>query len=221
MIYATGDIHGDINRFRQKEIKALKKGDTLLVCGDFGFVWDGSKAERRQLDWIARQRYQTLFVDGTHDNLDLLEQYPIIDFCGGKARQIGKRLFYLLRGEIYEIEGKRIFAMGGGESEDMDIRTPGVSWWPNELPSTEEFSRARENLEKAGNRVDYLVTHECSTTIRDFLQMDHLHITQLGVFFDEVAQQCAFSRWVFGCYHADKPIPPSYHALYRTILKLN
>ena len=38
MIYITGDIHGDLSRFKDKRIKKLKKGDTLIVCGDFGFM---------------------------------------------------------------------------------------------------------------------------------------------------------------------------------------
>lgn len=46
MIYFTGDLHGDYDRFKSKELKKLKKGDTLIVCGDFGFLWDGSKKEQ-------------------------------------------------------------------------------------------------------------------------------------------------------------------------------
>lgn len=47
MIYFTGDLHGDYDRFKSKELKKLKKGDTLIVCGDFGFLWDGSKKNSR------------------------------------------------------------------------------------------------------------------------------------------------------------------------------
>ena len=38
MVYITGDMHGDQSRFNTKEIKALQPGDTLIICGDFGFV---------------------------------------------------------------------------------------------------------------------------------------------------------------------------------------
>ena len=72
MIYVTGDVHADLGRFKGKAAKKLKKGDTLIVCGDFGFVWDGSKKEQRVLKWLGRRRYSVLFVEGTHDNLDLL-----------------------------------------------------------------------------------------------------------------------------------------------------
>ena len=49
MIYITGDLHGDLERFKEKNMKQLKPGDTLLVCGDFGFIWDGSKQEKAAL----------------------------------------------------------------------------------------------------------------------------------------------------------------------------
>ena len=47
MVYITGDMHGDQNRFNTKEIKQLQPGDTLIICGDFGFIWNGSKKERK------------------------------------------------------------------------------------------------------------------------------------------------------------------------------
>ena len=75
MIYVTGDLHGDLQRFKEKAIRRLGRGDFLLCCGDFGFVWDGSAAEEKVLSWIGKRRFTTLFVDGCHDNLDLLARY--------------------------------------------------------------------------------------------------------------------------------------------------
>ena len=45
MIYVTGDTHGIASRFDDPRLKKLGRGDTLIVCGDFGFLWDGSKDE--------------------------------------------------------------------------------------------------------------------------------------------------------------------------------
>ena len=50
MVYLTGDTHGDIQRFKQGKLRWLGKKDTVVVLGDFGFVWDGSAAERKRLD---------------------------------------------------------------------------------------------------------------------------------------------------------------------------
>lgn len=76
MVYVTGDIHGDITRFSEKELKLLKKQDTLIICGDFGFIWNGSKSEQRTLKQLNKSPYTIAFLDGTHENFDLLEEYP-------------------------------------------------------------------------------------------------------------------------------------------------
>lgn len=106
VIYVTGDLHGDIERFADKAIKKLKKGDTLIVLGDFGFLWSGDKAEQKHLKWLTKRRYRILFIDGCHENFDLLRDYPVEDFMGGRARHIGGNLYYIQRGSILEIEGK-------------------------------------------------------------------------------------------------------------------
>ena len=41
MIYITGDTHGRIDRICGNEaLSALGEGDHLIVCGDFGFVFE-------------------------------------------------------------------------------------------------------------------------------------------------------------------------------------
>ena len=43
MIYITGDIHGDPTRFSKEafpEQSKMTKEDYVIVCGDFGLVWD-------------------------------------------------------------------------------------------------------------------------------------------------------------------------------------
>ena len=158
MIYFTGDLHGDYDRFKSKELKKLKKGDTLIVCGDFGFLWDGSKKEQSILKKIEKLKYQVLFLEGTHDNLDLIAQYPLEEWNGGKVRRISKSVLKLERGSVFTIEGKRLFVFGGGESPEMDLRTADGTWWPQELPTIEEVMLAREELAKYDNQVDCIVT---------------------------------------------------------------
>ena len=87
MVYLTGDTHGDIQRFKQGKLRWLGKKDTVVVLGDFGFVWDGSAAERKRLDWLRKRPYTILFLDGSHENYDLLAQYPETELFGGRVRQ--------------------------------------------------------------------------------------------------------------------------------------
>ena len=93
MIYITGDTHNVID-FQKLSFKNwpqsrhLTHHDYLIVAGDFGVPWDNSSTDRKLLDWYDNRPYTVLFVDGNHENFDLLEQYPIIDKFGGKVSKI-------------------------------------------------------------------------------------------------------------------------------------
>ena len=218
MLYVTGDIHADIRRLKGRAAKQLKKGDILLVCGDFGFLWDGSPKELRLLDWLGKRPYQILFVEGTHDNIDLLSGYPEETLYGGQVRRVSGNCCQLLRGECYEIEGKRVLALGGGESTDMDIRVEGETWWSRELPSAEELAHARETLASLNQQVDYIITHSVAPTVNKFLDREQMQINLLLAFLNEISETVQFKRWYFGSCHLDKAIPPKYCAVYQEIL---
>ncbi|MDR0530667.1 MAG: metallophosphoesterase [Oscillospiraceae bacterium] len=224
MIYVTGDIHGDFGRFRSPETRQLKKGDTLLICGDFGFLWDGTKAEQTLLKKIGKLKYRVCFIDGVHENFSLLNQFPAEEFCGGQARQISGNLWHLMRGEIYTMEGKRIFTMGGGVSPDDDFRAPDDNRLRWEIPSKEELNRALDNLRRAGT-VDYIVTHEPPMRVKSFLQLKQnantSDVTGLNTFFEEIGKLCSFRRWFFGSMHVDKLIASTHAAVFRKVLRMD
>lgn len=53
--------------------------------------------------------------------------------------KIYDNLYHLMRGQIYNIDGKSVFTMGGGESPDIDIRSENDGWSRDEIPSQEEL----------------------------------------------------------------------------------
>ena len=72
-IFITGDTHGDFSRLLPAafhEQRDLTKEDYLIICGDFGSVWDGGDAEQQWLDWLETRSFTTLFVSGNHENFD-------------------------------------------------------------------------------------------------------------------------------------------------------
>lgn len=220
MIYITGDLHGDMGRFKSKAARKLKKGDTLIICGDFGFIWEGTKKEESRLKKLGKHKYNVLFIEGTHDNLELIQKYPLEDWNEGKVRRIYGNLMKLERGSIFNIEDKSIFVFGGGESIDLEERIKDNHWWQQELPNEDELSVAKENLESCGNTVDYIITHECSSKIKSFIDMKSDHINLMTAFFDHVSESVTYKGWYFGCYHMDKLIPPHYHAMFQQLEKL-
>ncbi len=218
LIYVTGDMHGDFSRFNSKAIRKLKKGDTLIICGDFGFIWDGSKKEKAILERIGKFRFSVLFVDGCHENFDLLKEYEISEWNGGKARIISGGLVHLMRGEVYTIEGKKIFTFGGGQSTDRDLRRLGKSWWEEEVSSEDDINNGIANLEKCDYIVDYVVTHEPPYSIQEFMGMSNPH--NFGVM-EQLKNNGKFKKWFFGSQHVNKKIPPRFYALFKKVEKLD
>lgn len=220
MVYVTGDMHGDLSRFKHKALRRLKKNDTLIVCGDFGFLWDGGKAEQRLLKWIGKRRYHVLFVEGSHDNYNLLLNYPKTPWNGGEVRRISGRLMHLCRGCVFQIDGHSVFAFGGGEDDDRDFHSNQGNWWKEELPEPWEIEQARKNLADCGNQVDYIVTHQSSRKIKALLAIGDNEANVLDIFLDEVRRDVRFKRWFFGGFHLDKVIPPGEVALFQSFMEM-
>ncbi len=219
MIYVTGDMHGDIERFSERALKKLRAEDTLIVLGDFGFIWQGGEQEEKNLEFIRNRRFQVLFLDGTHENHDLLANYPTAEYCGGIVRDLGGNLKQLMRGEIYEIEGKSIFALGGGQSEDIEFRKEGVSWWPSELPSTEQIEAARNKI-KARKAVDFIVTHDAPHKLRTAIIGEDKEANRLGKLLDEIMLTVKYQNWYFGCYHLDRKLTRTHYAVYQRVIEI-
>lgn len=212
-------MHGDAGRFKDRGIKRLRRGDLLLVCGDFGFLWNGSAEEKKLLRKLGRQQFTTLFVDGTHDNLPLIRRYPEEQQFGGRVRRLDGNVLYVERGEVLELEGQRFFFLGGGASADMDERIASGTWWQEELPTQQELEAARQNLERYGYTVDYIITHQPSDRLRVFLDGSQEQITPLGAFLTQLEKECSFKQWYFGQLHQDKKIPPRHRMLFQSVVQ--
>lgn len=221
MIYFTGDIHGDTERLSRANLNMMKSGDTLIVCGDFGFIWNNDKSENKIINSLSKRNYNICFVDGIHENFDILNSLPITEWNGGKVHKISGNIFHLMRGQIYTIEGKKLFAMGGGEDTDLDLDDEDDISEHKEIPTASELLSGVAAMESCGYKVDYIVTHEPPATTRDFLLLSEnktLRVTALGAYLDELSQQTEYSKWFFGSMHIDKFISASQVALFRNIV---
>lgn len=175
-IYVTGDVHGRAeygsSRFAFKNWplgRTLTRDDVVIVAGDFGFVWDGSNAEKYWLNWLESKPWTTCFVDGNHENHHALANLPVREWNGGLVHEARPHVLHLMRGEVFDIGGLTVLAMGGAASNDRQCRREGRSWWPEEMPSEEEMERCRASLDRVGWKVDYVVTHEAPAALAEGL----------------------------------------------------
>lgn len=253
MIYITGDCHSDFRKFSADifpEQKEMTKRDYMIICGDFGGIWyqEGSghmREEKYWLDWLEEKPFTTLFVDGNHENFQRLYSFPVEEWNGGRVHKIRPSVMHLMRGEIFVLENKKIFAFGGASSHDiadgiltMDekgnwrriakqwnkqhkmYRVRDLSWWEQELPTQEEMNHGLDILNKNHYEVDYIVSH-CCPRQTEILFSDGLYKPDiLTRYFDVVAEKTKFQKWFFGHYHDNRQIMRDYILLYEQIIRI-
>ncbi|MDR2558606.1 MAG: metallophosphoesterase [Oscillospiraceae bacterium] len=229
LIYITGDTHGDLARF--KKCKQLRKGDFLIICGDFGFIWNSCKKEKKLLKKLGKRKYHILFVDGIHENFAELNTYPGEEWNGGNTRRISGNLRYLMRGEVFTLGRKTVLAFGGGgqldESENAKyIDEEGGGKTPEELaaehpeiPKDEDYRNGLRSLAKHGGRVDYIVSHEAPSKIAELLELPNSDKSRPNAFLDILGDSCTFERWFFGEHHVNRVVPSKYYALFDRVMR--
>ncbi len=226
MIFITGDVHGeyDLRKFGKEEFplqSELTKNDYMIICGDFGFLWDESKTEKYWLKWLDQKPWTTLWIDGNHENYTLLSRYRIEDWHGGKIQKISDSIYHLCRGSIFTIEGKKIFTFGGAESHDKQFRVPGLTYWPEEMPSLREMISGAENLDFSGWRTDIVITHSLPTFILQELGMTDIYAPNaLTEYFQKINHKLDFDMWFSGHYHRNMKCTRRHFMIFDTIVQI-
>lgn len=228
MIYVFGDTHGSLELDKVTdyfEIECLQhsltKEDYLIILGDAGICWDDGPKD----EWV-RQTLQdlpvtTLWLDGNHENFPLIQEYPEIKWHGGKVHQIAPDILHLMRGYCYEIDGKTFWTFGGGFSVDRAYRIQSINWWPEEMPSEEEYRRGMESLEKNQYKVDYILTHTAPRKVVEEICPDIMPGEEsLQNYLQEVAEKTDFTKWYFGHWHMDVEVGEQYAGLLYNCCKI-
>lgn len=250
MVYVTGDCHGDFRRFSTSifpEQKEMTKNDFVIILGDFGGIWSGSKEEKYWLDWLNDKPFTTLFVDGNHENFNMLFTFPVVDFHGGKAHKIRDNIYHLMRGYVFDICDKKFFTFGGASSHDIQdgildpndfvdmddfrdtyrrwqkygkmFRVRGVSWWDQEMPNDEELERGRQSLQSVNNEVDFVISHCAPQEVASVIGFTDRD--KLTWYFNQLLWDgLKFTKWLFGHYHTNKQIMGKFICLYEQMIRI-
>ena len=254
MIYITGDTHADyehrLSTASFPEQREMTKEDCVIIAGDFGGVWcqPGTKdcrAEAHQLDALDRRPFTTLWVPGNHENYDRLmsDEFETKEWHGGQVKVIRSTVLMLMRGEMYEIEGRKFFAFGGAQCHDVDdgildsedpdwkekarhlqrtgrylFRVKGLSWWEQEMPTEEEYQHGRETLDRQGWQCDFVITHAAPESLQKKMGIDEEN--ELSLYLEEIRQKLDYRYWFFGHYHDDGWVTEKDILLYHQIVRV-
>lgn len=197
-----------------------------------------SDDDREVLAWYEDQPWTTLFVDGNHENHDVIDTLPVTERWSGKVQVVPgfPHVVHLMRGEVYDLPlgggtTTRCFVMGGAESTDRWCRTEGVNWWAREMPSDEEYENAVSNLERVGWSVDYVLTHEVpygamadALCWRYWIQRRDPPRNELSGFLqyvDDRLDKRRLGMWYAGHHHVDRMVMDNRHCvLYQQVMPL-
>lgn len=246
MIYITGDCHGNYSRFARENFPqqdSMTKDDFMIVCGDFG-LWEDSPRENKVMDALQDLPFTILWVDGNHENYDLIRTFPVQKWHGGNVQFIRPNVIHLMRGQVFEIDGYSFFTFGGANCHDIDggvldpdapdfedqleaaykrglpFRVNHLSWWKEEMPSEEEMEEGRRNLAAHGNKVNFIITHDCPASLKTGFSEGELIPDHLNNYLEEIKRNTDYGMWFFGHYHHSGFVDDKDLMLYDAIARL-
>ncbi|MCM1130189.1 MAG: metallophosphoesterase [Roseburia sp.] len=222
MIYVTGDTHGkiDFSKLLSTKLMGLTEEDYVIICGDCGVLFFPDE-KNEMIEMYSSFPFTILFVDGNHENFDLLKSFPVEEWNGGKVHKLSDTLIHLMRGQVFEIEGYTFFTFGGGLSIDKAFREPGISWWSDEMPTDEEINEGIKNLAHYDNKVDFVLTHDCPTSLEKLVSLytwKSIQHSKSNEALEKCKEGLSFTHWYFGHYHFDRRLSEKYTCLYKDII---
>lgn len=227
-LFITGDMHGPsymgkLDEFSRVFGNRLDKHDVLIVLGDFSLPWNvpASDSDIELMRKIDAYPFTTAFIDGNHENHDMLEILPTVHKFSASASRLSPSITHLQRGRVYTIANHTIFVMGGARSVDAEQLRASSSWWPQEVPSDKERVRADRAIKRHPS-VDFVLTHTPPTRQLKRHATEADAPWQPDEFNDwletHVAQKLKWKQWFYGHMHDDrpweKPYTPLMHVIY-------
>lgn len=203
MIYLISDLHGgdDIKGF-EKYLSSAKEDDLLIILGDIELNFRDTEQNRRFTEYFLSIDKKIAIIDGNHENHPYLRSFPETEWCGATVHRLSESIVYLKRGNIYTIDGKTFFVMGGCKSSQKWHDSGLV--FDMEDPSEEETAFAVENLKKHGNKVDYVLTHRYGKN----------YVCPLQSLTDYVDENVSFTHWYSGHWHKQERMDEKHTVVY-------
>jgi len=205
-IILLADIHGHLRlSFAKEKLSKLKlqKEDVVIILGDAGIVWqEPMRADIKE--YYSSLPCDLLFLDGNHENFDLINNMKTVMRYGGLVHEILPNVFHLLRGQAYSINGKKCFVFGGAYSNKRENGSSPVHTWESELPNADEYDFGLKTTDENENRFDLILTHQAPKSLLDSIiyVYSNAEIALLD-YLERLKNELCFNLWYFGHIHKD------------------
>lgn len=215
MVYITGDLHGRCEKIERFIFDMRPKAtDTFIILGDVGANYYSGKKDKAFKELLERHKIDMLCIHGNHENRPQnISTYKTKVWNGGLVWYEDEypHLLFAKDGEIYTIEGKRYFVIGGAYSVDKFYRIERhYAWWEDEQPSDEIKRYVEEQAEKVQS-VDFVLTHTCPLkyvpheTFLSFIDQSTVD-NSTEIWLDKIEEALNYTAWFCGHWHIEKRI---------------
>lgn len=218
-IILTGDTHADVSRILFIDDNEMTKDDVVIILGDFGVIWkENDSMTKKVLQMLGEKKFTTAFLDGNHENFIEIARLEKKAFWNeGKVGILPHGIIHLLRGEIYNIEGRIIGVCGGANSIDLWHRKEGISWWREEEITDKDINNFKANLK--GNKIDIMLSHDAPASliplVKLFSGINNGKISNSQKQLEKINQIADIDKWYFGHWHINKKIDDKFECLYK------
>ena len=222
-IYLTGDTHANVRRLLIIDDSEMTKDDIVIVLGDFGVIWEkDSQMTDTVLEWLSKKNFTLAFLDGNHENFPEIARLEKETYWnGGKIGLLPYGIIHLLRGEIYNINGRIIGVCGGANSIDLWHRTEGISWWREEEITDNDIDNFMVAANKYNNKIDMMLSHDAPASMIPIIKLysgvNDGDISNSQIQLEKINQEINIDKWYFGHWHIDKVIDDKFECLYKKI----
>lgn len=109
--WIAGDTHGTLDLakvvqyYDGRDAEFSKDEDYLIILGDVGVCGFSASDEAATRATLRNLPVTTLFIDGNHENFELLNSYHVDEWNGGKVHFIESDIIHLMRGQVFDIDG--------------------------------------------------------------------------------------------------------------------
>lgn len=222
-IYLTGDTHANVRRLLIIDDSEMTKDDIVIVLGDFGVIWEkDSQITDTVLELLSEKNFTLAFLDGNHENFPEIARLEKETYWnGGKIGLLPYGIIHLLRGEIYNINGRIIGVCGGANSIDLWHRTEGISWWREEEITDNDIDNFMVAANKYNNKIDIMLSHDAPASMIPIIKLysgvNDGDISNSQIQLEKINQEINIDKWYFGHWHIDKVIDDKFECLYKKI----
>ena len=213
------EITERIYRFDRKEfVKCLKNPDynDMALIREISRTTSAKERARSNLSFASKFCHYACFY--VFEGTEYQDNYSIYDGILKTVLPLYLGYYKIERNyDLSDYKDYRLAVDSIREASRIEISRNGF----DHLPSVEEMEEGRKNLATHDNKVDFIVTHCCSSSTQILLGGSMYKPDIETTYLEEIRQTTSFKKWFFGHYHDNRNVNAEEILLYEQIIRIS